>query len=142
MLKHCIKSQTVQSRLEAAVKHDSIDTASGLMGNIFVEVCNEAGLKARSGKIKCKSQNKWFDQECEKEKGNLQSLGEKNSKNPNVCPAYQEKRRSLLDYLEKEYRINISRMSPNKGKTTLLLSVEDSFAVSIAKLQRSLIFSN
>ena len=32
----------------------------------------------------------------------------------NICPAYQEKRCSLLDYLEKEYRINISRMSPNK----------------------------
>ena len=32
----------------------------------------------------------------------------------NICPAYQEKRSSLLDYLEKEYRIKISRMSPNR----------------------------
>ena len=32
----------------------------------------------------------------------------------NICPAYQEKKCSLLDYLEKEYRIKISRMSPNK----------------------------
>ena len=32
----------------------------------------------------------------------------------NICPAYQEKRCSLLDYLEKEYRIKINRMSPNK----------------------------
>ena len=32
----------------------------------------------------------------------------------NKCSAYQEKRCSLLDYLEKEYRIKISRMSPNK----------------------------
>ncbi|XP_068744888.1 uncharacterized protein [Montipora capricornis] len=32
----------------------------------------------------------------------------------NICPAYQEKRCSLLDYLGKEYRIKISRMSPNK----------------------------
>ena len=32
----------------------------------------------------------------------------------NVCPAYQEKTFSLLDYLEKEYGIKISRMSPNK----------------------------
>ena len=31
-----------------------------------------------------------------------------------ICPAYQENRCSLLDYLEKEYRIKISRMSPNK----------------------------
>ena len=33
---------------------------------------------------------------------------------PNICPAYQEKRRSLLDYLGKQYRIKISRMSRNK----------------------------
>ena len=32
----------------------------------------------------------------------------------NICPAYQEKRCSFLDYLEKEYRIKISRMSANK----------------------------
>ena len=32
----------------------------------------------------------------------------------NICPAYQEKRSSFLDYLEKEYRIKISRMSPNR----------------------------
>ena len=30
------------------------------------------------------------------------------------CPAYEEKRCSLLDYLEKENRIKISRMSPNR----------------------------
>ena len=29
-------------------------------------------------------------------------------------PAYQDKRCSLLDYLEKKYRIKISRMSPNR----------------------------
>ena len=33
---------------------------------------------------------------------------------PNTCPAYQEKWCSLLDYLEKEYRLKISRISPNK----------------------------
>ena len=32
----------------------------------------------------------------------------------NICPAYQEKRCSLLDYLEKGYTIKISRVSPNK----------------------------
>ena len=32
----------------------------------------------------------------------------------NICPAYQAKRCSLLNYLEKEYRIKISRMSPNR----------------------------
>ena len=32
----------------------------------------------------------------------------------NICSAYQEKRCSLLDYLEKEYRIKISRTSPNR----------------------------
>ena len=32
----------------------------------------------------------------------------------NICPVYQEKRSSLPDYLENEYRIKISRMSPNR----------------------------
>ena len=32
----------------------------------------------------------------------------------NICLAYWEKRCSLLNYLEKEYRIKISRMSPTK----------------------------
>ena len=32
----------------------------------------------------------------------------------NICAAYQEKRCSSLDYLGKEYRIKISRMSRNK----------------------------
>ena len=82
-LKDGLKSQTVQSRLEAAVKHDSIDTASELISETLVEACKEAGLKARGRKIKCKSQNKWFDLECETEKENLQSLGEKISKNAN-----------------------------------------------------------
>ena len=31
-----------------------------------------------------------------------------------IFPAYQEKRCSLLDYLEKEYITKIRRMSPNK----------------------------
>ena len=38
-----LKSQTVQSRLEAAVKHDSIDTASELLGEtLLVKACKEA----------------------------------------------------------------------------------------------------
>ena len=32
----------------------------------------------------------------------------------NICPAYQKKRCSFLDYLEKEDRIKMSRMLPNK----------------------------
>ena len=38
----------------------------------------------------------------------------------NICPAYQEKRCSLLDCLVKEYLfgIKISRMSPNKNRKT------------------------
>ena len=31
-----------------------------------------------------------------------------------ICPAYQGKRCSLLDYLEEDYGIKISRMSPNR----------------------------
>ena len=82
-LKDGLKSQTVQSRLKAAATHDNIDTASELISETLVEACKEAGLKARGSKTKCKSQNKWFDQECETEKENLQSLGKKISKNVN-----------------------------------------------------------
>ena len=57
---------TVQSRLVAAVKHDSIDTVSELVSETLVEACKEDGLKARSSKIKCKSQNKWLDHQCGK----------------------------------------------------------------------------
>ena len=85
---HGLKSQTVQSRLEAAVKQDSIDTASKLISETLVEACKEAGLK---------SQNKCFDQECETEKGNLQSLGEKISKNPNNSEVRQ------LSFVPAEY---------------------------------------
>ena len=60
-LKDGLKSQTVQFRLEAAVKH----------GETLLEACKEAALKARGSKIKCKSQNKWFDLECETEKENF-----------------------------------------------------------------------
>ena len=82
-LKDGRKSQTVQSRLDAAVKHYSIDTASELISENLVEACKEAGLKARGSKIKYKSQKTWFDLECETEKENLQSLGGKMSKNTN-----------------------------------------------------------
>ena len=98
-LKDGLKSQTVQSRLEAAVNHDSIDIASELISETLVEACKEAGLKARSSKIKCKSQNKWVDQECETEKGNLQSLGEKISENP-----YNSELRQLLRDKKKRFK--------------------------------------
>ena len=48
-----------------------------------MEACKETGWKARGSKVKYKSQIKWFDQECETEKENLQSLGEKMSHNIN-----------------------------------------------------------
>ena len=50
-LKDGLKSQTVESRLETAVKHGSIDVASELISETLVEACKETGLKARSSKI-------------------------------------------------------------------------------------------
>ena len=41
-------SETVQSRLLAAVKRDSIDTASELLSETLVEACKEAGLNVVS----------------------------------------------------------------------------------------------
>ena len=57
---------------------------SELLSETLVEACKETRLKARSSKIKCKSQNKWFDQQRETEKENLKSLGENTSHNTNT----------------------------------------------------------
>ena len=56
----------------------------------------------------------------------------------NICPAYQEKRSSLLDYLENEYRIKISRMSP--GRIFMFLINPPSGNVRIQKLIAKHIF--
>ena len=31
----------------------------------------------------------------------------------NLCPAYQEKRSTLFEYLNKEYRVSVNRMAPD-----------------------------
>ena len=55
-----------------------------LLSETLVEAYKETRLKARGSKIKCKSQNKWFDQQRETEKENLKSLGENTSHNTNT----------------------------------------------------------
>ena len=57
-----------------------------------------------------------------------------------ICPAYQEKRSSLLDYLENEYKIKISRMSPNR--IFMFLISPPSGNVRIQKLIAKHIYSN
>ena len=59
-----------------------------LLSETLVEACKEA----RGSKVKCEPQNKWFDQECETEKENLQSLGENISHNINHSKQRQPKR--------------------------------------------------
>ena len=56
----------------------------------------------------------------------------------NIWPAYQDKRSSLLDYLENEYGIKISRMSPNR--IFMLLINPPSGNVRIQKLIAKHIF--
>ena len=116
-LKNGLRSQTVQSRLEAAVKHNSIDTASELLSETLVEACKEAGWKVRGSKIPCKSQNKWFDQECETEKENLQSHGEKTSHNIN-----NSELRQLLQGKKKRFKQTCRRKkweSISKGMSNI-----------------------
>ena len=62
----------------------------------------EACKEARGNKLKCEPQNKWFDQECETEKENLQSLGEKISKNTN-----NSELRQLLREKKEEVQTNL-----------------------------------
>ena len=58
----------------------------------------------------------------------------------NICHAYQEKRCLLLDYLEKEYGIKISRMSSNR--IFMFLINPPSGNVRIQKLRAKHIYSN
>ena len=81
-----------------------------------MEVCKEAGWKARGSKIKCKSQIKWFDQECETEKDNLQSLGEKMSHNINNSELRQllrDKKKRLKQTSRRKKRESISKGMSN-----------------------------
>ena len=83
-LKECLDSQIVQSKLQAAFKHDhDVDIAAKLFSETLVEACKKAGLRVQRNKTKAMSQNNWFDLECETEKENLKSLGEQISQEPN-----------------------------------------------------------
>ena len=73
----CLNGFELYSRW-VPLKHYSINTVSELVSETLVELaCKEAGLKARGSKIKCKSQNKWLDQECKTEKKTCNPLGRK-----------------------------------------------------------------
>ena len=76
------------------------------------------GLKARGSKIKCKSQNKWFDQECETEKENLQSLGEKisntgNTNNSELRQLLRDKKKRFKQTYRRKKRDYISKGMSN-----------------------------
>ena len=91
-----------------------------------MEACKEAGWKARGTKIKCKSQIKWFDQECETEKENLQSLGEKMSHNTN---------NSELRQLLRDKKKRLKQTSRRKKRESISKGMSD---VRYAELQRDL----
>ena len=81
-----------------------------------MEACKEAGWKARGTKIKCKSQIKWFDQECETEKENLQSLGEKmthNINNSELRQLLRNKKKRLKQTSRRKKRESISKGMSN-----------------------------
>ena len=59
-----------------------------------MEACKEAGLKARGSKIQCKSQKKWFDEECEKGKKNCKKNSH-NINNSELRQLLQEKKKSF-----------------------------------------------
>ena len=82
-IKECLESQIVQSKLQAALRNDNVDTAAELFSKTLVEACKKAGLRIQCNKTKAMSQNNWFDLECETEKENLKSLVEQISQQPN-----------------------------------------------------------
>ena len=79
-----------------------------------MEACKEAGWKARGTKIKCKSQIKWFDQECKTEI--LQSLGDKISHNINNSELRQllrDKKKRFKQTCRRKKRESISKGMSN-----------------------------
>ena len=62
-LKECLESQIVQSKLQAALRNDNVDTAAELFSETLVEACKKTGLKVQRNKTKAMSQNNWFDLE-------------------------------------------------------------------------------
>ena len=72
-LKEWLESQIFQSKLQAALKNDNVDTVAELFSITLVEACKKAGLRVQRNKTKAMSQNNWFDLECETEKENLKS---------------------------------------------------------------------
>ena len=74
-------------------------------------------MESERQQIKCKSQNKWFDQECETEKENLQSHGEKTSHNIN-----NSELRQLLQGKKKRFKQTCRRKkweSISKGMSNI-----------------------
>ena len=74
-------------------------------------------MESERKQIKCKSQNKWFDQECETEKENLQSHGEKTSHNINNLEL-----RQLLQGKKKRFKQTFRRKkweSISKGMSNI-----------------------
>ena len=98
-LKECLESQIVQSKLQAALRNDIVDTAAELFSEPLVKACKKAGLKVQRNKTKPMSQNNWFDLECETEKENLKSLGEQISQEPN-----NSQLRHLLQHKKKKFK--------------------------------------
>ena len=76
----------------------------------------EACKKARDSKIKCKPQNKWFNQECETEKENMQSLRENISHNINNS----EQRQLQLDKKKSSNKLADGRNGSLSEKACLI----------------------
>ena len=55
-----------------------------------------------------------------------------------LCPAYQEKRSTLFEYLNKEYRISVNRMAPDD--VFLLLTTLPSKNEPVQKLNAKYVF--
>ena len=114
-LKDGLKSQTVQFRLEAGVKHDSIDIVSELISETLVEACKEARLKARSHKIKCKSQNNWLIRNAKQKKETCNPWGRKFLKthNSEMRQLLRNKKKRLKQTCRRKKREYISKGMSN-----------------------------
>ena len=107
-LKECLESQIVQSKLQAALRNDNVDTAAESFSEPLVEACKKTGLRVQRNKTKAMSQNNRFDLECETEKENLKSLVEQISQEPN---------NSQLRHLLQDKRTNLNGHADGKNES-------------------------
>ena len=78
-----LESIETKNRLNIVLNNNNVDAMTELFAQNLIDVCKQAGLRFNNTKRK-HIEKPWFDEQCNIEKENLQSLGRHISRNPKV----------------------------------------------------------